>query len=60
MNMDQLEGLIQLFNYNTNDGIKIGSSSSYRTIIIDPMTEINSKPVPRAVIGLLSDIPSRK
>jgi len=60
VNMDQLGGLIQLFNYDTNDGIKIGLTSACGTIITEPLAEQNHKPIPRAVIGLLSDMLSRK
>jgi len=60
VNMDQLGGLIQLFNYDTNDGIKIGLSSSCGTIITEPLAELDRKPVSRAVVGLLSDMLSRR
>jgi len=60
VNMDQLGGLIQLFNYDTVEGVKIGLSSACGTIITEPMAEIGRKPVPRAIIGILSDILARK
>jgi uncharacterized protein (DUF169 family) len=59
VNMDQLGGLIQLFNYDTNEGIKLGLSSSCGTIITEPMAEIGRTPVSRAVVGMLSDMLSR-
>jgi len=59
VNMDQLGGLIQLFNYDTNEGIKLGLSSACGTIITEPMAEIGRTPVSRAVVGLLSDMLSR-
>jgi uncharacterized protein (DUF169 family) len=59
VNMDQLGGFIQLFNYDTNDGIKLGISSACGTIITEAMVE-SSRPKPRAVIGLLSDMLARR
>ncbi len=58
--MDQLGGLVQLFNYDTNNGITIGLSSACGSIVTEPLAEIDRKPVSRAVIGLLSDMLSRK
>ncbi|MHA1270856.1 MAG: DUF169 domain-containing protein [Candidatus Helarchaeota archaeon] len=60
LNMDQLGGFVQLFNYDTNDGIKIGLSSACGTIVAEPMAEIGRKPVSRATIGLLSDMLARR
>ncbi len=59
VNMDQLGGLVQLFNYDTVDGIKVGLSSACGSVITEPLAEIGRQPVPRAVIGLLSDMFSR-
>jgi len=60
LNMDQLGGFVQLFNYDTNEGIKIGLTSACGTIVTEPMAEIGRKPVPRGVIGLLSDMLARR
>ncbi|MHA1231628.1 MAG: DUF169 domain-containing protein [Candidatus Helarchaeota archaeon] len=60
VNMDQLGGFIQLFNYDTNNGIKLGLTSACGSIITEPMAEIGRKPVARATIGLLSDMLARR
>ena len=59
VNMDQLGGMVQLFNYDIFEGSKLGVSSACGTIITEPFAEIGRKPVPRAIIGMLSDILAR-
>jgi uncharacterized protein (DUF169 family) len=61
VNMNQLGGLIQLFNYDTNDGTKLGWTSGCGSLITEPIFELRkSSTNPRAIIGLLSDMISRK
>lgn len=57
--MDQLAGLIQLANFDTNDGVILGISSGCGTIITEPLAELERNDVPRAVIGMLTDIIAR-
>ncbi len=57
--MDQLAGLIQLANYDTINRTILGISSGCGTIITEPLAELEKNEVPRAVIGLLTDIIAR-
>lgn len=58
--MDQLAGLIQLANYDKINGNVLGVGSCCSTIITEPINEIGSDAVPRAVIGMLTDIIARR
>jgi len=58
--MDKLAGLIQLANFDTNNKTILGVGSGCSTLITEPIAEIEKNEVPRAVIGMLTDIIARR
>lgn len=58
--MDQLAGLTQLANFDTSSRVILGFGSACSTIITEPLAEIETNEVPRAIVGLLTDILARK
>ncbi|MHA1149384.1 MAG: DUF169 domain-containing protein [Promethearchaeota archaeon] len=57
--MDQLAGLVQLANYDTENRSLIGISSGCGTIITEPLAEFEGEGKSRPIIGLLTDIIAR-
>jgi uncharacterized protein (DUF169 family) len=61
VNMDQLSGLIQLTHYDLTDNKTIiGYGSGCSHIITEPLAELEKSETPRAVVGMLTDIVSRR
>jgi len=58
--MDQLAGLIQLANYDVIENrTALGIGSSCSTIITEPLAELDKEGIPRAIVGMLTDLLSR-
>ncbi|MFX1453042.1 MAG: DUF169 domain-containing protein, partial [Promethearchaeota archaeon] len=60
VSLDQLTGLTQLSNFDTNNKARLGVGSNCQTIISEPLLELENGNPPHAIIGCLSDTTTRK